>query len=520
MPKWNGIELEMNCVEKILLHQFVLLLRRAASLKSGVADPYKLWKNDAPVKIVWIQPGVYDPQRRKLIHRLNRGKPMLGGIKVNSPAYMAALTPGWAAQMMVDDNLREADIDGLTAMGVNLAAISSMTQFVPRAYQIAHEFRARGVTTILGGPHATLCPEEAMQHVDSVVAGEAEEMWEGILEDFRAGRLKRIYRAERFVSPEMFRPPDDRILPYRPFGIDSVQATRGCPHHCKFCSVTTLYGHQLRKRPIENVLNQVKDVHDKGMNIFFTDDNIIGDREYAKELFRGLIDLQEKTRKSLLWGGQSTLLLAFDPELLQLASQSGCRSLYIGFETLSREALAQANKRHNSPERYKEAIEILHRRSIRVQASIMLGLPGEDKASAEEMFRLLLESNVTLVYYYILTPPPGTILRKELDQEGRLLNKERWDLYDALHVNFIPSGGLNGWTAPELEQTIWRYYDTFYRYRHIIRRLRNNFLSELKPVGGHRISLRRAFRSIAGDMYFSLVSRLLTGHRLHPFESP
>ncbi len=516
----HGIGFKMNLVEKTLLHHFVLLLRRIASRGSGAADPYRLWKNEAPIKLAWIQPGVYDPQRRKLTHRLSRGKPMLGGIKINSLAYLAALTPDWVAQTMVDDNLIELNIDELIARGVNLAAISAMTQFAPRAYQIAHEFRRRGVTTILGGPHATLCPEEAMQNVDSVVAGEAEEMWEGILEDFKAGRLKRLYRSERFASPENFRPPDNRVLPYRPFGIDSVQATRGCPHNCKFCSVTTLYGHQLRKRSIAHVLNQVKDIHDRGLNVFFTDDNIIGDRNYATELFRGLLNLQEKAGRPLLWGAQSTLLLAFDHELLELAAQSGCKSLYIGFESLSREALAQANKRHNSPERYKEAIEILRQRSIRVWASIMLGLPGEDKASAEAMFRLLLENDVGLVYYYILTPYPGTALRDELDREGRLFNKDRWDLHDTLHVNFVPAENQNGWTASDLEQTIWRFYDTFYRYRYIIRRLQRNFLNELKPIDGHGISPRRAFRSTIGDMYFSLVSRLLIGHRLHPSEIP
>jgi radical SAM superfamily enzyme YgiQ (UPF0313 family) len=510
----------MNAIEKTLLHHLVLLLRRIASCGSGVADPYRLWKNDAPIKLAWIQPGAYDPLRRKLIHRLSRGKPMLAGLKVNSLAYLAALTPDWVAQTMVDDNLSELNTDELIARGVNLVAITSMTQFAPRAYQIAREFRRRGVTTILGGAHATLCPEEAMQNVDSVVAGEAEEMWEGILEDFKAGRLKRLYRSERFVSPENWQPPDNRVLPYRPFGFDSVQGTRGCPHNCKFCCVTTLYGHQLRQRPIGHVLNQIKEIHDRGKNVFFTDDNIIGDRRYAKELFRGLIDLQEKAGKALLWGAQSTIPLAFDHELLQLASQSGCAGLYIGFETLSREALAQANKRHNSPERYKEAIEILRQHSIRVWASIMLGLPGEDKASAEAMFRLLLENDVQLIYYYILTPLPGTALRDELDREGRLLNKERWDLHDTLHVNFVPAGDQDGWTASDLEQTIWRFYDTFYRYRYIIRRLQRSFLSELKRSDGHGISPRRLFRSTIGDMYFSLVSRLLVSHRLHPIEIP
>jgi radical SAM superfamily enzyme YgiQ (UPF0313 family) len=155
-----------------------------------------------------------------------------------------------------------------------------------------------------------------------------------------------------------------------------------------------------------------------------------------------------------------------------------------------------------------------------VWASIMLGLPGEDKASAEAMFRLLLENDVGLVYYYILTPLPGTAFRDGLDREGRLINKERWDLHDTLHVNFVPAGGQNGWTASDLEQTIWRFYDTFYRYRYILRRLQRSFQSELRPINGHGISPRRAFRNTIGDMYFSLVSRLLIGHRLHPFEIP
>jgi radical SAM superfamily enzyme YgiQ (UPF0313 family) len=510
----------MNRIEKALLHHVVLLLRRAATRGSGEADAHGLWKDDAPVKLAWIQPGACDPERRRLIHRLSRGKPLLGGLKVNSLAYLAALTPEWVAQTMVDDNLRELDIDGLTARGVNLAAISSMTQFAPRAYQIAREFRARGVTTVLGGSHATLCPEEAMQYADSVVAGEAEEIWEGVLEDFRAGRLKRLYRSARFVSPEKFRPPDNRILPYRSFGIESVQATRGCPHNCRFCCVTTLYGHELRKRPIGHVLKQVREIHGKRMNVFFTDDNIIGDREYAKELFRGLIDLQESTGRPLLWGAQSTILFAFDNEILDLASRSGCRSLYIGLETLSRDALARANKRHNAPERYREAIEILRGRSIRVWASLMLGLPGEDRASAEAMFRLLLQSDVAQIYYYIFTPLPGTALRDELDQAGRLSNRQQWALYDTLHANFIPAQDAGGWTQSDLESTLWRYYDVFYRYRYIFRRLRRNFLSELQPMPGRGTSLPRAVRITLGDMYFSLVSRLLIGHRLHPFETP
>jgi len=179
------------------------------------------------------------------------------------------------------------------------------------------------------------------------------------------------------------------------------------------------------------------------------------------DLFKGLIELQKRSGKPLLWGGQCTVLLAHDEELLDLASLSGCRSLYIGFESLSAEALARAKKQHNSPERYEEAIKALSRRSIRVAASIMLGLPGEDKASSEAMFHLLLKNDVWLIYYYIFTPLPGTVFREELLHAGRLSNKDHWELYDTLHVNFVPEDDGSGWTTADLEQTLWRYYDTF-----------------------------------------------------------
>jgi len=516
----NGTQLSGSRFERALLHRLVLLIRKLASRGAETPNPFQLWKEDAPIKIVWVQPGAFDSSRRNLIHRLSRGQPLMGGLKVNSLSYLASLTPDWVAQTMVDDNLSPIDYEMLVERGVNLAAISAMTQFAPRAYKIAADFRRRGIKTILGGPHATLCHEEAMKHVDSVVVGEAEEIWEQVLSDFREGQLKPLYRSPGFVSADKILPPDPRVLPYRPFGIDSVQATRGCPHNCKFCCVTTLYGHQLRRRPIENVLAQVKEIHDRGLNVFFTDDNIIGNRRYAVDLFKGLIELKKRSGKPLLWGGQCTVLLAYDEELLDLASLSGCRTLYIGFETLSEVALAKAKKLHNSPERYREALEALSKRSIRVSASIMLGLPGEDKASSEAMFRLLLTNDIWLIYYYIFTPLPGTVLREELMQAGRLSNKDRWELYDTLHVNFVPEDDGSGWSAADLEQTMWRYYDTFYQWRYILRRHLVNFRSELKPVHDEGISLRRAVRNTLGDMYFSLLSRMLVSHRLHPFETP
>jgi radical SAM superfamily enzyme YgiQ (UPF0313 family) len=509
-------------IERSLLHKFVLTVRSVASRGVEAAAPLQLWNNESPIRLLWVQPGAYSRSRRKLIHYLSRGKPMLGGLKINSLTYLASLTPSWVAQVMVDDNLEEIDFDGIERLNVNLAAISSMTMFVPRAYEIAGELKRRGIKTILGGPHATLCPDEARRHVDTVVVGEAENIWEQVLKDFQNGCMKPVYKSEGFVNPEALKAPDSRILPYQPFGIDSVQATRGCPHNCKFCCVTTIYGHKFRKRPIDDVLAQVREIHARNMNLFFTDDNIIGDRKYAIELFKGLIRLQEETGRELLWGGQSTLLITKDEEIMELASKSGCRSLYIGFESLSHDALARAKKRHNSPEQYREAIETLRKHSIQVVASLMLGLPGEDRKSAEEMFRLLIDNDVRLIYYYILTPFPGTELRREFEEKNLLTNPDRWDQYDTLHANFDPrmASDADTFTSEELEETIWRYYDAFYSYRYIARRLMRNFGRELKPPTGQALSLRRALKSTIADMYFSLVSRLLVMHRLHPLETP
>jgi len=512
----SGIRLERS-----LLHRLVLALRSMASRNAESASPMQLWNPESPVRLLWVQPGVFDPVRRKLIHRLGKGKPMLGGIKVNSLAYLASLTPGWVAQAMVDDNLEEIDYDKIEHLNINLAAISAMTMFVPRAYEIAGELRKRGIKTILGGPHATLCPDEAGRHVDTVVVGEAENVWAKVLEDFQKDCMKTIYRSDGFVSPERLKPPDSRILLHQPFGVESVQATRGCPHSCNFCCVTLLFGRKLRRRPVEDVLAQVRKIHARHLNVIFTDDNILGNRNYAIDLFKGLIDIQTETGKELLWSAQSTLLMAEDEEILELASKSGCRSLYIGFESLSHDALAKAKKGHNSPDRYRNAIETLRKYSIGVVASVMLGLPGEDRKSSEAMFRLLLDEDVRLIYYYILTPFPRTGLRRELEEQNLITNPDRWEYYDTLHANFNPPSTLEGsaLTAGELEQTIWRYYDTFYSYRYIARRLIRNFWSEFRPAKGQNIAFRRALRGSVGDLYFSLVSRLLVKHRIHPFET-
>ena len=147
---------------------------------------------------------------------------MLGGIKINSLTYLAGLTPGWVAQTMVDDNLAEIDYDQIERLNINLAAISSMTMFVPRAYEIAGELRKRGIKTVLGGPHATLCPDEAREHFDTVVVGEAENIWEQVLKDFQNGCMKPIYRSEGFVSPESFKTPDSRSFQDFTINNDSI----------------------------------------------------------------------------------------------------------------------------------------------------------------------------------------------------------------------------------------------------------------------------------------------------------
>lgn len=344
----------------------------------------------------------------------------------------------------------------------DLIGITVITGSAKRSYELADSFRKQGKTVVLGGPHISLMPEEAVLHADAIVTGYAEETWPQLLRDFVAGELKPRYdMSENFSldKPELLPFPRRDLLKRGKYLTTSTfEATRGCVHNCDFCVVPSAWGRRPYQKPISHV---VEDIRRKGAKrIIFYDLNLIADRAYAKELFTALIPLKVK------WFGLSTTLLAEDEELMDLVVKSGCSGLLIGFESITQEGLSSIKKRFNRPELYEDLLAKLHERGISVMGTFVFGMDYEEKDIFEKVLDFVHKNKIELPRYAVLTPFPGTPLFSKLDKEGRILTRD-WSLYDGQHVVFQPKN----FTAQELldgHEWIWR---KSYAFGSIIRRL-------------------------------------------------
>jgi len=354
-------------------------------------------------------------------------------------AYLAALTPPEWEVTVIDENHEEIDFDEV----VDIVGISIYTYLANRAYAIADEYRRRGVTVVLGGIHPTVMREEASQHADAVVVGEAESIWTDLLADFKAGSLKRIYRNHHPCDlTNLPTPRFDLFDLSNYFNVFPLFVTRGCPYgDCNYCSISLTAGKGYRKRPISEVINEVTIVKERFMSqkpsatmpdlIFFVDDNIWGDVSYAKELFRGLIPFH------IGWFSQGSILPCHDEELLKLAAESGCQLMLLGLETLHPGNLSAINKSFPDPSFYEEAIARLHQLHIGIQGSFMLGLPEDDVNTFDSIYDFSVRNEIEYPNLFILTPFPGTLLYNSLESEGKVLSKE-WCRYDFRNLLFEP----------------------------------------------------------------------------------
>ena len=339
---------------------------------------------------------------------------------------LAALTPPDIDVKITDENVEPIDFEE----EVDLVGVTGMLMHAPRAYQIAEEFRQRGIPVVMGGPHASSLPLEAKEHVDAVVTGEAENVWEGLIEDFKNGCLKPFYKAETFCSMEKLPFPRLDLLRKDAYmTINCVQTTRGCPHQCDFCHVTHFFGKTYRCRPVDEVIEEVKRL--EGDFLVFIDDNIAGNRRYAKELFTRLKPLKKK------WASQASMTLTRDPELLKLAAESGCVTLFIGVESLSPENLKDMNKTFNHVHQFEEAMKAVHDHDIMVVAGLIFGLDHDDEGVFERTLRFCERNRIELPSFFLLTPLPGTPLFQRMESEGRLLHRD-WAQYNGATVVFKP----------------------------------------------------------------------------------
>jgi radical SAM superfamily enzyme YgiQ (UPF0313 family) len=355
--------------------------------------------------------------------------PYLGLLKV------ASLTPADWQVSVVDEKVEPLDLN----QAVDLVGITCMTPAVNRGYEIANAFRQRGIKVIMGGMHISKMPEEALQHCDSVVIGEAESLWPQILTDFDQGALKRIYRHENgYPSLKNLPAPDwDLYRNKRYLPVHFVETTRGCPHNCEFCSVTSSFGGKFRNRPLDDVEREIQNLKPfEGRFILrnvvlFVDDNIISNRNHAKELLTRIIPY------NLKWLGQTSVNIVKDHEILTLCRKSGCMGLLIGFETLSSDNLAAIGKGFNNPDNYIDVVKKMHDYGIGVDGSFVFGFDNDDEGVFERTADFIIKAKIDVCYFSILTPYPGTRLYTRMVNENRIIDHD-WSNYNTNNVVFRP----------------------------------------------------------------------------------
>jgi len=359
---------------------------------------------------------------------------LLYGVNKYSSAFLAlptiaALTPKDVEVSITDENIEEIYFD----KRVNLVGITCNTWLAPRAYEIADEFRKRGLTVVLGGIHPSMLPDEAIQHADAVVIGEAENVWANLVEDFRRKRIQPFYKSSEFPKLENLPIPRWDLLKNNRYFYHTIQTARGCPYNCEFCTVKAMSGGRYRYKPVRDTIKELEVLLDiEKKLIFFVDDNLIGDRKHAKDLLRALVPLK------IVYFAQVSIDVAKDSELLSLLVESGCRKVVIGFESLLSDNLKQMGKdKSYKAEQYAENIMRIQSLGIEIQGFFIFGYDYDDEKVFDKTVNFIKSTNLALPNFSILTPLPGTRLFRRFDREGRLLYND-WRKYDARHVCFKP----------------------------------------------------------------------------------
>ncbi|MDJ1179016.1 radical SAM protein [Roseofilum sp. BLCC_M91] len=322
-----------------------------------------------------------------------------------------------------------------------------------RAYELADHYRQKGAYIVLGGLHVTALPEEAQQYADTLFLGPGEDTWPRFLADFRAG-----YPQKRYISQErdlLSAPPIRRDLIKRQLYLvpNSIVVSRGCPHHCDFCYKDAFFqgGKSFYTQSVDQALAEIERL--PGRYLFFLDDHLFGNGQFARELFTGMLGMNR------IWQAAGTIQAILQPNLLELAVESGLRSLFIGFETLNANNLRQQHKYHNLNRDYTAAIRRLQDLGVMINGSFVFGMDEDDESVFETTVEWAISQGIETATFHILTPYPGTALYERMVQEGRILT-QNWDLYDTRHVVFQPAK----MSAETLERGYWQAYKDFYRW--------------------------------------------------------
>ncbi|HJO93816.1 MAG TPA: radical SAM protein [Victivallales bacterium] len=390
---------------------------------------------------------------------------------------IAGLTPTDWDVSIFDENLSVPDYKTLPRP--DLVGITAFTSQANRAYEISAYFRQHGVPVVMGGIHATMCKDEAITRVDSVVAGEAESVWTQLLDDFKNNELKQVYKGEH---TDLKGVPSSRhdILPIK-YIFGAIQTTRGCPLDCNFCSVSAFNGRKYRQRPIPDIIEEFRLIPEK--RVLIVDDNLIGTRtehiERSKELFRAMI--KAKLKKN--WIGQVTINFGDDEELLKLASKSGCKGVFIGFETPTKEGLLELRKKINLTKGrdIRKSVRQIQKYGILVMGSFMMGLDIDVSGIGKRIADIAIQYQMDYINVLFLTPFPGTNLWDKMKSEGRIfLNRfpDDWKYYTLT----IPAAKYKQLSFDDIISEMESCYLRYYSFFRILHRVWDNLLHCRQPL--------------------------------------
>ena len=352
--------------------------------------------------------------------------------------YIAALTPAHYTVSILDEN-----VTPFRFQPADLVGITSYTASANRAYWIARHYRARGIKTVMGGIHVSMCPQEALAHCDAVVIGEAETVWPELLADFERGCLRSVYAGQRADLSRLPLPRRD-LLPRRHYLWGSLQTSRGCPLDCSFCSVSAFNGRAFRRRPLDGVIDELEQIPQR--LVMVADDNLIGhgraDRQWAARFFEAI--LRRRIRKYFFV--QASLQIGNDQDLLKLAAAAGVRILFVGLESVNPDSLSAYNKRinleHFKDHDYLRLVGNIRRSGIACLGAFVLGGDHEDRRVFHETLKFILASGIDILQVTKPTPLPGTRLWHQLQAEGRIINHNfpaAWEDYRLTKLVFKPA---------------------------------------------------------------------------------
>jgi radical SAM superfamily enzyme YgiQ (UPF0313 family) len=369
--------------------------------------------------------------------------------------YLAARVPlGWSVAH-IDEEAEPIDWNA----DADVVAITFHTPSAHHAYALAAHFKSRGACVALGGPHVTLVPEEAASHADAIFVGEAEGLWEDFLRDVQTGTHRPVYLHSKAPSLDGVPTSRQALFHRRDMTGGVLFATRGCPNRCDFCTISAMYGSQLRRRPVSEVAAEYASF--RGKVIIFWDDNIAADMDYAKRLCDAIAPYRK------WWSSQASVHAGHDDEFLSAAARSGCKQLFLGLESISQRSMAEVNKRFNKVSEYARVIDRLHSHGIAVQAGIVFGFDHDTPDVFDDTVEFLEDNGVQNATFNILTPFPGTPLFRRLDSERRIRTRD-WRRYNSRDdVVFEPKL----MSAAALLAGFQRANARFYSLRSVARRL-------------------------------------------------